>query len=401
MRTFLAFAISGILILLNPAASAASATAGSPCSKVGATANIGGKKLICTKVKNKLKWKIARPAKPILAPIFVEILSSNNAKLDGGCSSPAAESFTPSGPLRCVSGKWKLVLETDDSVATRAFRSVFFRYANNALIDVSLELIAQPGIPSEFSYIPSGIRAAARLWSIPNTGARRFPVIMGSDAGWVKATALQRGLVNLQEAWESLERQPKCGQALFVLPELPAEPWFMFCNWLPKERLSSSVGFVQSGAHEYTHLAQRFYLSNLDPTKGGPIPPWVSEGTATYVATALGFAFSANSDLRSLWMSQLAATSTPLSSYQDRMPQVWEDVYPLGMFAAEALVALFGVDVVENLFQLRTRYNDFDETMVRVTGKPFSFWTTTLQGYIESVKAGKPWTLNELQRATA
>ena len=116
-----------------------------------------------------------------------------------------------------------------------------------------------------------------------------------------------------------------------------------------------------------------------------------------YVGTMLGGSTLVDNNLRIQLINQLKGTNSPLSDYKYRFPEKWNDIYPLGGFATEALVALKGIEVMEIMCSKLAEGKTSEQAILLATGKDLNYWTELGQGYVDSIKQGKPWTLDELR----
>lgn len=393
MRKVLAVALVSLFASTVPAF-AASPKAGAPCSKVGITTKVSGKKLVCTKVGKKLKWLLPKAVN--IQPQVID-LTGDAARPGVACLIENLESFGPNGPMRCVKKIWVMVDEAEDSVASRAFRSLLTRYQLNSEKALSLQFVIQPNTPDYLVSIREGMLAAARLWSVPPQRNEPYPVLIGTDGTWLRSTSETMGLKSPEDTWKNIARQPLCSYAEFKLGRPDDQPWYLYCFSSSQGR---TWGFLQVGAHEYTHLAQFAFLGAFQ-TGSRQMPPWFQEGYASYIGTMTGFASGAGYALRSAPAGELRTVTTKLADYNETFPASWGDVYPMGTFAAEALTALFGIDFMQRVCEEKLRSNSFDDVMVKLTGKKIQAWSEILQGYIDSIKANKPWTLSQLRERAA
>jgi hypothetical protein len=240
--------------------------------------------------------------------------------------------------------------------------------------------------------------AAARLWNQKNLPQEPYPVLIGRTLDWLKKSALENNLTP-NFGWTNIENQfrewKECSYAEFY--STTGQPWYVFCYSQPAEQINKDLSFLQVGAHEYTHLIQ-FHLSNsFYRNNGDPLPPWLQEGFAMYVGTMLGGSTLVDNNLRIQLINQLKGTNSPLSDYKYRFPEKWNDIYPLGGFATEALVALKGIEVMEIMCSKLAEGKTSEQAILLATGKDLNYWTELGQGYVDSIKQGKPWTLDELR----
>ncbi|MFM7860780.1 MAG: hypothetical protein ACKO8C_05180 [Candidatus Nanopelagicaceae bacterium] len=155
------------------------------------------------------------------------------------------------------------------------------------------------------------------------------------------------------------------------------------------------------GAHEYTHLIQFFIADSQLKRFGDALPPWLQEGYAMFAGVSLGAAAGAGNDVRALELSGLERVKTPLSDYTERFPPNWSDVYVLGYLGVEALTAVKGLEIMEQLILEQKKGASKEDAFQKVTGNSLAIWTQIAQGYVDSVKAGKAWSLDELLKRTS
>jgi hypothetical protein len=169
--------------------------------------------------------------------------------------------------------------------------------------------------------------------------------------------------------------------------------------WFYKFGMSScltNAGFFQVPAHEYTHYAQEV-LSKKNHYSARL--PWLNEGLASFIGSALGPMSNMRNDIRALWLIDLNRTQKDLAYFSISNQELfnkpnWGDVYPLGAIANEALVAAVGFKAVKQIYiELATNGTTYDQAFIRATGLNVSKWTELLQGYVDSVKRNSPWTL--------
>ena len=391
-----------VAALLAPSPVSANAVKlGATCPVAGKKATVQGVQIVCAKVGARLVWRKRTPGaqnprqqpRPPLADV-------NEAGPGLGCFFEGQEAYTLSGPLRCVKAVWIAIPETDDSVASRAYRSVLQRYLAGSPQTSALTFRIDPSSDAPFALIENGMRAAQRLWGVAPPAGVDYPVLIGRSSAWIRTESQRLGLPESPWTFEGMERQERlwgsCSSAGF--DGFDDKKWYWYCYGGTAESLKNDAGFLQVGAHEYTHLAQQIFAARLGKPWQGPVAaPWFDEGFAMFVGVSLGSASGAGNNVRDLELRFLRDVTTPLSDYSEEFPAQWSDVYPMGMLAAEGLTALYGIDIMERVLVRVAQGERFSDALAAVTGKSLGAWTRLLQGYIDSVRAGKPWTLAELK----
>ena len=381
---------------------------GKSCLKAGQTIKFDNFQYQCKKSGNKFIWiKIGTKKKippttsvPTKSPTY---LSSKEAAKGAPCRIKGQESFPMSGPLRCVEGKWSNVLKAEDSVATRAFRYVLEKYNSNPPAKLTFKFLADPNFTGSLKILEGSKEAAARLWNKVDTPFQPYPIVIGNSLDWIKKTAKANNLTTNTGDFKNIENQYAqwngCSYAEFYSQN--GQPWYLYCYSQPESEMRESIGFLQVGAHEYTHLIQ-FYIADSNLKRfGEALPPWLQEGYAMFAGISLGAAAGAGNDIRALQLEVLSIVKTPLSDYTQRFPANWSDVYVLGYLAVEALTAVKGIEIMEEIILEQKNGSSKEEAIQKVTGKSLAFWTEIGQSYADSVKAGKTWSLDELFRRAA
>lgn len=404
---------TAVVLLLSataPATQAAAAKAGSVCSKVGARATARGQMLRCARVGKRLVWQPVAKAPTASTPTSTPtpdpappVLPAADAKAGTGCAEVGRESFPASGPLRCVDGRWTSIPVDTDSVASRAFRSLLERYAAGQDPKLSFTFIIDPTADAGSQSIELGMNAAARLWRNPSVPNQPHPVLIGKSAAWLQQAATTQQLRAQPHTWTNIQRQESshgsCSYAEFY--SQGEQPWYVYCFSGNAFSLKRDVGYLQVGAHEYTHLAQYAFADDFRRTRGNIMAPWFQEGFAQYVGVSLTPMSLGGNDLRDVLNVQLSGVTTKLAAYESVFPSEWGDIYPMGFNAAEVLTALFGIDIMENVCRDGARGISFDASLKARTGHTNSEWIPILQGYIDSVRARQPWTLTQLRERAA
>lgn len=393
-----------VAVCLTPlAASAATVKPNSSCRKVGATSTLGTMHLRCVKVGGRLVWKkIATPKPSVLAPA-----PETTSILEGSlCDPEGLELFPISGPLRCTAGKWTAVPRAEDSVATRAFRALSAQYRGNAEALPGISIVTDPRLPDgTAAAVTRGMGAAARLWRLGKVPMTPYPVVIAYDSAWLGSQSARTGLDVPAFMLHALQLQESesggCMQAFFLTHT--GRPGFAFCERATIDAFEGSSGwFALVAAHEFTHLAE---FALMDDVQGrlsaNKLPAWFTEGLSTYVQFTFSREFGSPDDRRSLATAEVRASAVQLSDYNSGVVNADAGAYNLGFFAIEAFYALQGQGSVERLLKECGTGVRLDVALRNTTGKGFVDWTTLMQGYIDSIRAGVPWTLAELQRQAA
>ena len=412
---FLAILICFSLIP-NPIFADTSSLSGKTCSKLGDKKISKGFSYTCLKSKNKLIWskpiKVLIPTKasPNAAPSIqaptpspsasapIKFIDAINSESGKPCKKINEESFPLSGALRCVGNIWLVIPFDQDSVASRAFRSLVEKYNKNLSGNVNIKFFEDPSSGASPVLLRRSMEAGARLWNVSDLPKQPYPVLIGHSLAWLKSTAEANNLIP-NNGWTNIENQFKeckgCSYAEFY--SVTGQPWYVFCYSDDAETINKDFGFLQVGAHEYTHVIQFHLSNNFNRNHGDSLSPWLQEGYATYVGMMLGASTQVDNALRAQLLDELLGVKTPLSDYKYRFPAKWNDVYPLGGFATEAIVAVKGIDSMEKILSSLAKGNKIEEAIVDGTGKSLDFWTEIGQGYVDSLIKGKPWTLEELK----
>jgi hypothetical protein len=380
-------------------ASAVTPKAGQKCSKLGLTQNYAGKKFTCVKSGSKLIWnkgvlnpKAASPA-PSSSP-SVKFAPAAEAAQNLGCYFEGEEALSLSGSLVCRKERWLLVQKENDSVQSRSYRFVLERWnkqpEGNLTIDFYIDQTSGPWV----NEIESGLRAGARFWGTSTPGSKPIPAFISSDPSFIE-TALAKAGIKQSIDDRDRNRNARGGQAGFHGG--PNAYWdFLFKT--PDTR--TNVGYFQVGPHEYTHYAQSQLASGGNWSDAGP---WFNEGLASFIGSALGPMINMPHNQMSDWRANLSPSmSTPLAFFNESNETVyrsseWGNVYPLGALATQAVVALVGVDAVVSF------YKDLGSTNNKETAYKKNFklesnqLVAVLQGYIDSIRSKKEWSLPTLE----
>ena len=400
MKSRLSGASLALVMLLSlvtiPASFAATPKAGQKCSKLGATQTYSGKKFTCVKSGSKLIWNkgvaISKATSPSpSAP--VKFASSSEAEQNLGCNFEAEEAFSLSGPLVCKKERWLLVQKENDSVQSRAYRFVLDRWNKQPEGNLTIDFYVDQTSGSWVNEIESGLKAGARFWGTSAPGSKPIPAFISSDPTFIEEALAKAGIKQTIDDRDR-NRNARGGQAGFHGG--PNAYWdFLFKT--PDTR--TNVGYFQVGPQEYTHYAQSQLVPGGNWNEAGP---WFNEGLASFIGSALGPMIKMPHNQMNDWRGNLSPSmSTPLVFFNESNESVyrsseWGNVYPLGALATQAVVALVGVDAVVSF------YKDLDSNNKESAYKKnFKLESrqlvAVLQGYIDSIRTRKEWTLPTLE----
>lgn len=312
------------------------------------------------------------------------------------CSISGEMSFGATAPLECAKGVWSAKKMAEDTVATRAFRSLINRYNSMPVSTPNLLLRIDPKAGKWKNDVAGGIIAAARLWGTSKEGDKPIPSYISETSEYVSAQLAADGI---QESPEDAKRNRDAaarggGQA---------GSHGRYFDFIFSDTSSNGYGFYQVGAHEYTHHAQ-LVQSNFRNGMGER-EFWIDEGCATFVGTGLGAVVNLPQNQRSEVIEDLARQKNKMplkffsrgsqASYAD--PRI-NEVYTVGFFACEALVALKGIDAIESVYkELASPSANYDTALTSVYGVGLDALIPFLQNYIDSVRKNKVMTLLELE----
>lgn len=414
LATFLASQIS-----INPSLGA---IAGSTCTTIGAKKKTTSNTYICTKVGKKKIWvKVVKRPAPTPSPTptptptpsptptptptpspspsptpTVKYLSAAEAKVNEPCLLENTYAFTLDGPVKC-SKIWSIVAKEDDTVETRAYRFVLDEY--NAQPEGALSIIwrIDPTTPEWKNKMQTGMIAGARLWGTSPAGSEPRYSFVSHDPDWLFDAFVKDGLIKSESRRATMFQGP-CNAGLTGAETSNVSFWFYKFS---QENCLNNAGFFQVPAHEYTHYAQEV-LSKRGWNEVQRVP-WLDEGLASFIGAALGPMSQMRNDIRALWINDLSRSTKDISFFANGVKEVyqdsrWGDVYPLGAIANEALVAAIGFKATKQIYvELATPKTTYDQAITKVTGVKIADWNVILQGYVDSVKENKAWSLEKLQ----
>ncbi len=411
-RSLVATILFLFIFASNAAPADAAPRAGAKCSKAGLTQTANGKKFTCIKAGNKLVWNkgaIISKATPAALPTRsitptpkptvqkVEVVSSQWAEPNMGCTYKEETAFTLKGPVICDNDLWTLVSRDKDSIESRAYRYVIDHWNKQAEGNLTVTFYIDPKAGEWTSQIEAGLRAGARFWGTSKPGSRPIPAFISEDYLYIEETMVKAGIIQNEQS-KIRNKNAQGGQAGWNGGyEDPNAYWDFLFKF---QRSREDVGFYQVGPHEYTHYAQTYLAKGKTWDKEHM--PWVNEGLPSYIGSALGPMSKMPHNQMDNWRGNLKWVTKPLSFFSKPDQEVynsdrWGDVYPMGAFAAQALVALFGVDGIINYYtDLSTGIGN--EAAYKKNFKLGSQALTELmESYVNSVSKREIWSLETLQ----
>lgn len=331
---------------------------------------------------------------PTKAPMKVYV-GAFEAELNKYCNEKGATAFSLSGPLVCTNEKW-ILADKNSSISAAAFASVISRWNRMPETDINLKINKGPKVGVWADKIPVGIKAGARFWGTNDLNPPSLPIFISDSHIFIEQQLAKAGII--QDEKSKLQNASTHGaQAAFHIdPNGVAYFDFLF----EREDVRHDVGFFQVGPHEYTHFAV-YLISKGNWIKNGNLP-WLNEGMASYIGSALGPMCGMPHNEMEDWMRNLQFTHEKLTTFSAENAAALSsdqlnDIFPTGAFASEALVALAGIDSYVNLYTDLANGKSYDEAFLSNFGTSSLALTKMLSNYVESVKANKPWTLKELQ----
>jgi hypothetical protein len=378
---------------------AATPKAGQKCSKLGVNQTYSGKKFTCIKSGSKLVWNkgavIPKAASPKPSQsASVKFAPAAEAEQNLGCYRDKEEAFSLSGPLLCKNERWALVQNADDSVQSRAYRYVLERWNNQPEGSLTIEFYIDQTSGEWVYEIESGLRAGARFWGTSAPGSKPIPAFISSEPTFIEEALAKAGIKQTINDRDR-NRNARGGQAGLHGGQVPY--WdFLFKD--PSTR--TNVGYFQVGPHEYTHYAQSQLVGTGSWNEAAP---WFNEGLASFIGSALGPMIKMPHNQMNEWRANLSPSmSTPIAFFNESNESVyrsseWGNVYPLGALATQAVVALVGVDAVISFYKDLGSSNNKEFAYKKNFKLESSKLVTVLQGYIDSIRSKKEWTLPTLE----
>jgi len=371
---------------------AAAPKAGQKCSKAGITQTLSGKKFTCIKSGSKLVWNkgvtVTKPAASI------KFAPAQEAEQNLGCYTDKETAFSLSGPLICKKERWTLVQRADDSVESRAYRYVLERWNKQPEANLTIDFYIDTTSGDWVYEIEKGLRAGARFWGTSAPGSRPIPAFISENPIFIEEALAKAGIQQTIDDRDR-NRNARGGQAGFHGGQ--NSYWdFLFKD--PSSR--TNVGYFQVGPHEYTHYAQSQLVGAGSWNEAGP---WFNEGLASFIGSALGPMIKMPHNQMDNWRGNIGPSmSTPLAFFNESKESVyrsseWGNVYPMGALATQAVVALVGIEPVIAFYKDLGSLNNKEAAYKKNFTLESDQLVKLLQGYIDSIKLRKEWTLSALE----
>lgn len=397
------FKISIVIIAIALIApnSAIAAVAGATCKKVGAVASGKSGALICKKVGGKLKWTASKSSSAPKPNTPVQFLSAAKAKAGAGCNQTNETAFTLEGPVIC-NKTWNLITESQDSVESRAYRKVLSQYLAKPEINAMITWRLDPNTGDWKFQMKQGMEAAARLFAVTPPSENPKTVYVSDSFDWLWNQIKSDGFIKDESRRNKLFFS-SCHAGLSGADDFEQSGRsFWFYGFSSKNCFNEyRAGYFQVPAHEYAHFVQEFWSKGAWRTTQQV--PWMHEGFASFIGSALGPMSNMRNDISALWRDELQGSPVDLNYFAEfsELNARSENrfyVGPVGAVAIEAMVALIGLDGIEKIYlEMATPSVTYDQAMRKVTGVGVGSWTELLNGYVNSVKSSSPWSLELLQ----
>lgn len=423
-----ALAITALSLALNSAQSSAFAASpvkvGAVCKSLGKLQTVGKLKFMCTWSGSKSVWAvlptrtntsksnsskannsntngtgILNPIVPIAPQKVWNYVSAAEAEPNKDCNTSGATAFSLNGPLICLQNSWQLVKEVDDSVESRAYRSVLNRWDKQPEGNLALALYIDPAAGNWTNSIANGLNAGARFWGTSPADSPPLPAIITSNADFIDSTLQKLGIQQNPED-KARNHATTLGNSQAGAHN-DGKQFLTYWDFLfTTVGGVDDSGFDAVAPHEYTHFAQRALSNNH--IQGPGSMQWITEGLATYVGSALGPMANMPHHILTLFKVKAANSSASLNYLNGLGDQVFNDpqgnsIYSVGAIACEGLVALVGIEGVIAYYKDLAIGMDQESAYKKEFKLSGGGLTKFLNGYVESVKAQTPWSLEKLQ----
>lgn len=353
--------------------------AGSSCKKAGLIKKSGEYQYVCAKSGKKFVWKktafVKLPAtpKPSITPAPKEEIKDELNGLSSAISKSAFESLTKFLKDQPELTAGKVILE----LSPNASQSL----ANWTLLDM------QKGFRFWQKYTPPsmGIHMVFADRADMAWFTKTMNTVRADNSDWLPR------IVNLANSDVNMALAGANGQ------DSNGNGFFFF---LPGKNTSpNSAGWLGTGPHEWTHLAQMTMTQNRDV-----YPCWFKEGQATYFGNAIS-----NNDLSQwskIWKSQLSSLDTDYSSFfsmDKKALEKWFDshtfnmpqnvcgpdgAFMIGAMAVEYMVGTIGVEGVNNILLQLGKGKNWDDAIAVESGMKVD---ALMQNIVEFVLLQRAW----------
>ena len=299
------------------------------------------------------------------------------------------------GPLICSKGMWKLVPSNQDSVATRAYRSLLKRYNSMPLVAPNLLVRVDPAAGDWKDKIVKGFIAAARLWGTSSSADPALPLYISESAEYISKNLAIDGIRENPEDAQRNRNAVAKGQS-------QAGSHGAYFDFLFTESNAHDKGFYQVGPHEYTHFSQKVFSNSRAFQNAREF--WIEEGCAQFVGTNMGGLIGLPQNQRDFIVQDIQSGTnvSKISDFSNSTPAMYsnpkfQDVYDIGSIGCEALVAVAGIDSLELIFrELSKEGTTLDMATNNVLHMSLENLVTFAQEYLDSIIRKKPLTLNDL-----
>jgi hypothetical protein len=379
MRKVLA-ALTVLALVITPLSATAAVKAGAACTKAGNTSTTAGIKYTCVKSGKKLVWnkgvKVVAAAKPTPAPVVSPTPSATPTPTSTPTVAPVLDKV-PAG--------FNDLAENFKGVYISAWNSSDAKIRENKPVDVKQNIIVGPktklpsaGIPSMF------VRGTQFFAGYAQPTSLNAIYYVYDDISWAqdKIFELYANPAERDQIPRNCQSRERCNgaNANVPLPNIGHTSMAVFEPSHPDDyHLKGGIEI-----HEYAHMVQ-FMQFQGKPTAGysgglGLLPNWFVEGHA-HTAGNLGSALSLTEykKFRSAWLNARPDGLKDYSAesiegfYEKLAPgkfdsTVSSNVYSIGYFTVEALVALKGADSPMEVVKLVSDGQTWDAAFLKVYG---------------------------------
>jgi hypothetical protein len=383
-------ALVAATLVFTPLSAVATVKAGASCKKAGATTAVAGKKFTCVKTGKRLVWNkgvsLPKPkptAAPTPAPVATPIPTPTPAETIAATPIPIP---VPAPIIEKTPTGFNDLVENFRGVYLATWNSSSSKIANNAPVDVKQNIVIGPNTKLPNPQTSAMFTTATRLFS-GHLQPKRFDAVYFTfdDRDWASKKLLEfYGNPNLatEEVDRGCKTRDRCNGASASVP-LTDHGRTNFA--IPDTGYREDYG-LKGGIeiHEYAHLVQ-FMQFQGKPTARmngglGLLPQWFIEGHA-HVAGNAGSASTLEEykRYRSFWFF---GQPTGLPDYSQESIQlfyeklapgkfeasVFNNVYTIGFFTVEAMVAIKGIDSPVELIKLVSDGATWDQAFLKVYG---------------------------------
>jgi hypothetical protein len=244
--------------------------------------------------------------------------------------------------------------------------------------------------------IADGINAGARLWGTSKATDPSIPAYISERGEYVSEQLKADGIrENPEDAKRNRDASARGGGQ--------AGSHGSYFDFIFSDAGVHSYGLTQAGTHEYTHFSQQVLSNNR--TSSGLREFWLDEGCASFAGVNMGGVLGVSQNQRTDLIENLGVQKNKMpltffsrgnqNSYSD--PRI-NEVYDTGFIACEALVALKGIDSIAQVYtELSDPSATYETVLKSVYGMSQDSLLKFLQGYLNSVRAGKPYSLSDLE----